>query len=429
MWLLPARARRAANGFLFAALCGSLAITPGAAARAGGAVRAASQPQNEFVVGAILDLGGGWTSLGHASRVTLQLADSDANAALARRGARFRVRLDVVDAEGEPALALRQLRRLANSGVRVVVGPQKSSEVAAVRRAATSLGVLVISQGSTAHSLAYASDNVFRFVPDDIREGEAVVALLRHDGVDAIVPVWRSDAGNAGLASSVRRKFLTTGGKVSKGVPYPTKATAFKTVVSSISGQAASLRSAGAKRVGVYLAGFDEVVDLFRAARSDLTLRVPWYGSDGVALTTRLLKDQSAAAFAHSVGYPNPTVGLSDSLLRRAGPLIARARRRLGRDPDALALTAYDALRIAVEARQSAGPAAGRRLRRTLVSAANAHNGVTGRMRLNSAGDRAYGNFDFWSVCPVRAKFRWVRTFEYAAHQAGSGQILPRAHC
>ena len=141
------------------------------------------------------------------------------------------------------------------------------------------------------------------------------------------------------------------------------------------------------------------------------------------------LKDQSAAAFAHSVGYPNTTVGLSDSLLRRAAPLLARARKRLGRNPDALALTAYDALRIAVEARQSAGPAAGPRLRRTLVAAANAHNGVTGRMRLNRAGDRAYGNFDFWSVCPVRAKFRWVRTFEYAAHQAGSGQVLPRAHC
>src|SRR5439155_26449973 len=142
-------------------------------------------------------------------------------------------------------------------------------------------------------------------------------------------------AGNAGLASSVRGKFVAAGGKVSKGVPYATKATSFSAVASSISGQVASLRTAGAKHVGVYLAGFDEVVDLFRAARSDSSLQVPWYGSDGVALTTRLLKDQSAAAFAHSVGYPNPTVGLSESLLRRAAPLIARARRRLGRDPDA----------------------------------------------------------------------------------------------
>jgi branched-chain amino acid transport system substrate-binding protein len=423
MWLLPAGTRRAAVAFLFAAFFATLAITPGDAARP------ASQPQNVFVVGAILDLAGGWTSLGRASRVTLQLAEADANAALARQGARLGVRLRVVDARGEPGIALRQLRRLARDHVRIVVGPQKSSEVAAVRRAATSLGVLVISQGSTAHSLAEPSDNVFRFVPDDLREGEAVVALLRHDGIDAIVPVWRRDAGNTGLARSVRRKFLAVGGKVSKGVPYATKPTPFNAVASSISGQAALLRTAGAKHVGVYLAGFDEVVDLFRAARSDSTLQVPWYGSDGVALTTRLVKDQPAAAFAHSVGYPNPTVGLSDSLVRRAAPLLARARKRLGRNPDALALTAYDALRIAVEARQRAGAGGTATLRRALVAAANAHVGVTGRMTLNRAGDRAYGNFDFWSVCPRRGQFHWVRSFVYAASHVGSGQILQGTRC
>jgi branched-chain amino acid transport system substrate-binding protein len=427
MWAAPAGARHAARILLLAAFCGSLAIAPGDAARAD-ATGAASQARNEFVVGAILDLSAGWTSLGRASRATLQLAEADANAALARRGADLRVRVDVVDAKGEPALALRQLRRLARTGVRIVVGPQKSSEVGAVRRAATSLGVLVISQGSTAHSLAY-SDNVFRFVPDDLREGEALVALLRHDRIDAIVPVWRRDPGNAGLERSVHRKFLAVGGKVSEGVPYPTTATSFKAVASSISAQVGLLRSAGAKHVGVYLAGFDEVVDLFHAARAESTLRVQWYGSDGVALSTALAHDESAAAFAHSVGYPNPTVGLSDALLRRAAPLLARARKRLGRDPDALALTAYDALRIAVEARQRAGAGGGATLRRALVAAANRHVGVTGRMALNRAGDRAYGDFDFWSLCPLRAKFRWVRTFEYAARRSGAGRIVPRARC
>src|SRR6266496_4204073 len=143
MWLLPAGAPRTACVFLLAVFCASLAGTTGDAARP------AAQPQNELVVRAILDLAGGWTSLGRASRVTLRLAAADANRALARRGAKLRVRLRIVDARGEPAIALHELRRLARSGVRIVVGPQKSSEVAAVRRAATNLGVLVISQGST----------------------------------------------------------------------------------------------------------------------------------------------------------------------------------------------------------------------------------------------------------------------------------------
>jgi branched-chain amino acid transport system substrate-binding protein len=405
------------------ALLASLVIAPGEAARD-------TNSRNELVVGAILDLSGGWTSLGRASRVTLQLAAADANAALARGGSPLRVRVRIVDAKGEPAIALRELRRLAAAGVRVVVGPQASSEVAAVRNAATSLGVVVISQGSTAHSLAFAGDNVLRFLPDDVREGEAVVALLRRDGVDAIVPVWRRDPGNGGLARSLRRQFVAAGRTVANGVPYATKVTTFSDVVASISAQAAALRKAGAKRVGIYLAGFDEVVDLFGAARSDSTLpRLPWYGSDGVALTTRLVGNQRAAAFADEVGYPNPIVGLSEELVRRARPLLARARIRLGRNPDALALSAYDALRIVVEARQRAGPSGGIKLRRSVLAAANAHIGVTGRMTLNRAGDRAYGDFDFWSVCRVRGKYAWARTFQYVARRVGSGSILTRERC
>ena len=59
--------------------------------------------------------------------------------------------------------------------------------------------ILVISQGSTASSLAVPGDNIFRFCPNDRREAEALVALLQHDGIRAIVPLWRNDAGNNGL--------------------------------------------------------------------------------------------------------------------------------------------------------------------------------------------------------------------------------------
>ena len=407
------------------ALIGSLVVAPGDAARH---TRGA---QNDFVVGAILDLASGWTSLGRASHVTLRLAAADANTALARGGSSLRVRLRVVDAKGDPALARRQLRRLAASGIDVVVGPEGSSEVAAVRDVATKLGVVVISQGSTAHSLAIAGDNVLRFLPDDVREGEAVVALLRRDRIDAFVPVWRQDAGNAGLERSVRRQFAATGGKVSEGVSYATTTSNFTQAAAEIAAQAATLRASGATHVGIYLAAFDEAVDLFHSARLIPTLQaLPWYGSDGVALSTRLVNDRSAAAFADAVGYPNPTVGLSDALIRKARPLLARARKGLGRIPDALALTAYDALRIAVEAREHVGrTSSAKTLRQAIVSAANRHVGVTGRMALNRAGDRAYGNFDFWSVCAAGAKFAWRRTFEYDARRVGSGRILTRTRC
>src|SRR5205823_13182705 len=148
----PLAARRMLTLFLLVGLLASVPVTRGDAARSAGA------QQNRLVVGALLDLSRGWTSLGRASRVPLGLAAADANVTLARRGSPLRVELRSVDSEGEPPVALRQLRRLAAAGVHVVVGPQKSSEVAAVRRAATKLGVVIISQGSKAHSLAVAGD-------------------------------------------------------------------------------------------------------------------------------------------------------------------------------------------------------------------------------------------------------------------------------
>ena len=67
--------------------------------------------------------------------------------------------------------------------------------------------ILVISQGSTASSLAIPGDNILRFCPNDTREAEALVALLQHDGIRAIVPLWRNDAGNNGLHDSVQIRF------------------------------------------------------------------------------------------------------------------------------------------------------------------------------------------------------------------------------
>src|SRR5262245_39460428 len=133
------------------------------------------QYSQEIDLGALLDLSSGWTSLGRASRVTLQLAVSDANAQLQKAGSTTRVRLRIVDVRGEPAVARRELLRLAADGVRIFVGPQASSEVKAIRTATNTAGVVAISQGSTAHSLAIARDNVYRLVPDDIREGEELV--------------------------------------------------------------------------------------------------------------------------------------------------------------------------------------------------------------------------------------------------------------
>jgi branched-chain amino acid transport system substrate-binding protein len=379
-------------------------------------------------VGALLDLTSGWTSLGRASKVTLGIAVNEANKRLAKAGSPARIRLQIVDVRGKPTEATRQLRRLAKRGVRVFIGPESSSEVRAVRTAANRLGVLVVSQGSTAHSLARPGDNVFRLVPDDRREAEALVALLKHDHVKAIAPIWRDDAGNAGLVKSLRATFK---GLISKGVAYGTTESDFSTAVAAIRQQVGVFQGRKVGKVAVYLAAFDEVVDLFHKAAGDRTLSsVPWYGSDGVALTTRLVKDARAAAFAAGHGYPNPTLGLDAKAQRRSASLRARVRAKLGSEPDAFALTTYDALQIIARTAQRAGgvnPIG--RFKRQFTRIAHGYEGVTGRIVLNAAGDRTFGSFDFWAVCRSRTAFSWQRTYSYLATGVGRGRIVVREGC
>ena len=133
---------------------------------------------DQLVVGALLSLTGPGRTLGQTSEAALHLAADDLNARLSGDGSPTRVSVRVEDTGLDPAQALDRLRTLAGEGVRIFVGPQSSSEVAALKPFADSAGVILLSQGSTASSLSIPDDNVFRLVPDDSHEGEAMVALL-----------------------------------------------------------------------------------------------------------------------------------------------------------------------------------------------------------------------------------------------------------
>src|SRR5262245_19882599 len=412
------------------AVTGLLVCAALASGSTAGAMVAAPKTQL-ITIGALLDLSAGWTTLGRASRVTLRLARDDANAQFRQHGSRYRVRLLIADAAGDTAVAVRELRRLARLGARVIVGPESSSEVDAVKAEAKRLGVLVVSQGSTAHRLAIAGDNVFRLVPDDIREAEALDALLERDGITAIAPIWRADPGNQGLATSLRAEVEARGGTVSDGVEYATASPDFAGALTALRGQVEDLQAtAGVDRVAVYLAAFDEVVDLFHAAQADPVLSaVAWYGSDGVALSQALIGDEDAATFASNAGYPNPVLGLDDTASPRSQDVVERASERLGTTPDAFSLAAYDGLRLGVSATRMATGRGTAFLRRTFFPLTDGYRGVSGRIVLNDAGDRAFGTYDFWSVCIDADGPVWTRTVSYLSTALGVGTIVDRQAC
>jgi branched-chain amino acid transport system substrate-binding protein len=371
----------------------------------------------EFKIGVLASLTGSGNSLGQNTVAALQIATDQLDAEAKANQGGYRFHLFVRDTQQDPVKALAAIKDLDKRGVQIIVGPQTSAEVAMIKPFADAHNILVISQGSTASSLAIAGDNIFRFCPNDKREAAAIVALMQHDGIHAIVPLWRNDAGNNGLHDSVKAAFENIGGTVTSGFQYQPTTTDFSAATASVASQIQSLVTAGANpnSISIYLAAFDEAVGVFHSAAANSTLSsARWYGSDGVALSAALTGDASASAFAASAYYPNPTFGLDDALQNLWQPVANAIEARTGITPDAFALSAYDALFVVERALRVTGNLKNfASFKSAFVDAANAYTGVTGSTALDSAGDRLNADFDFWAVRLTNGNYGWARIGAY----------------
>ena len=362
----------------------------------------AQDAPREVRIGALLSLTGDGATLGNTSKAALEIAarrwnDSD-------QGKQVKIVLDIENTDLNAEQAQAALTRLADRGARIAIGPQSSSEVAAITEQADARGAILVSQGSTASSLALPDDNVFRFVPTDRVEGRASVDLMLKNGAETIVPMWRNDRGNTGLADSVRAAATASGATVAPGVVYEPDTTDFTTFLNDLSGQLDSLKAkGGADKVAVYLAGFEEVADVLSTARTVTGLDgVRWYGGDASAQTKALLASGPAtfATMAKVNGYPSPLVGLPAKQTKKDAELVRQISKRAKATADAFTLAAYDAFNVAARTlAETPADADGATLRAAFATNASGTKGVTGTIQLDAAGDRVSTPYVFWSIC------------------------------
>jgi branched-chain amino acid transport system substrate-binding protein len=274
----------------------------------------------------------------------------------------------------------------------------------------------LISQSSTAGTLAIANDNVFRLTPSDTLEAVALVGVMKADAMTTIIPFWRNDAGNVGLQVATRALFGATATKA--GVQYEATTTDFAASIAALKTQvqAAIAERGGTTGVAVAHAGFDEVVDIFKLAAADPVLSsVRWYGTDGTALNEPLRTSAVAAAFAKKVNFWTPTPGVDDGARARWEPVATRiAAKAGGAQPDAFALAVYDGVWLAAQAYLAAGGTGHvTALKSALVTAADGFYGASGWTKLNAAGDRKFGDFDFFTVAQSGSTFSWTLAAQY----------------
>jgi branched-chain amino acid transport system substrate-binding protein len=379
-------------------------------------IPAGAQVGDTLTVGALLPLTGALASYGEEAEVALKMAAGDANNELATSGSAKRVALVIEDTRTDPGVALEKLEAMAAAGIRIVIGPVTSAEVAAVKQYADENGVLIVSIGSTAPDLAIAGDNVLRLVPDDTRQAEVLARQMWDDGVRVVVPMWRADVFGNNLQGLVEENFEELGGTVVDGVGYEPLVGEFSSSLHRINFivweqnlrsltekvEVASTRH-GAGSVGVYIVAFDEIVPiLIQADRHPELASVRWYGSDGSAQVEGVVKNGEAAEFAIRTNFMNPIYGVEET--EAFGELEERIAGEIGRVPRSYAEATYDALRLAALTLENP---ASNSLRDSFVQTAGSYVGVTGGTELNEHGDRKSGSYDFWAVRAGHDSYKW----------------------
>lgn len=370
-------------------------------------------PENNVKIGALLSLTGNWSTLGITSKAAIDIALEEINAYTSKNGSVYRFSSVVYDTKLDATLASQYIAAAKGEGCRFILGPQSSAEAGAVLNYANANNMLVVSQGSTAGSLRIDYDNLYRFCPADDVEGVAMGKSIYNDGIRALVTAARDDAGNKGLQLSVGQAFNTLNGMVSVTAPYSAAAnTDFTALLADIKARIVQYQSSYAtNQIAVYLASFDECVELFQQAASDPVLSsVRWYGGDGTALSAAITGNAAAADFAIATKYFAPAFGLPAEAITRWQPLADKIKARTGIAPDAFALAAYDAVWVMAMSYNSFPNAQPEfsQLKSEFVKQAEQYNGTTGSTRLNSAGDRATGAYDYWGITKDGSSYKWV---------------------
>jgi len=250
-----------------------------------------------------------------------------------------------------------------------------------------------------------------------------------NDGIRVVVPFWRTDPYGNGLYLSMKQNFETFGGSVVDGVPYVPRVgelsaslnrinfvvwdQELKSLNSKVS-QATALY--GTDKVAVFLIAFDEVVPIhMMGGKHPDLVSVRWYGSDSSAQNEALIRNSHSAMFSMKTGFLNSMYGIEENT-ERLKLLEEEIEHRTHIDPGAYAIIAYDAFWVAALT-QNATIATNdfSSLKNTLVQKANSYLGVSGNTILNDAGDRKYGNYDFWVVSENEDQdgFYWNRVGKY----------------
>lgn len=350
--------------------------------------------------------------LGITSEAAIQIAINQINEDYKNRNINYRFEFTAYDTQLDPNLATQAMSAIASSGCKLVIGPQTSSELQAIKPIADSLGILVVSPSSTAASLALPNDMIFRFSPGQAIVGSAMSQSYINQGKQALVLISRNDAGSIGLQNAVANHFTNSGGTVINAGVFNGTDTDFSSILTEVKNQIVNYQATYTNdEIGVLTTSFDETNLLFNQASSDATLAsVQWFGGIGFFKNSNLLNDPLAAQFAVNTQFYSPGFSLPTSQQTIWESVLTTIFNTTGVHGDALTICAFDIMQTLGKMIESYPglPSNSTDLQTWFYNSSNSFEGATGVIELDANGDRANGTFDFWGLQNNNGTYEWI---------------------
>jgi len=259
-------------------------------------------------VGAILPLTGELGSKGLMRRMAIEMAVREVNNYLEAVGRSFRLALTVADSASDPDRVVREAEALRQAGTQIfIVG--SSEETAAMKAWSDEHGTLVVSFSSSAPSLAVPGDGVFRVVPNDRHQAQALATLMEAEEIDTVITVHRSDVYGTDLARLLAGELEARGISTYPAISYEPGTVDFAPVIEQI-GRRLEESDASARPAVVMLA-FDEAQQILNLGGGLPAVR--WFGGDSVALSPAVLRDETAARTAAAVRLTAVAFGIQNT--------------------------------------------------------------------------------------------------------------------
>jgi len=356
-------------------------------------------------IGLILPLSGDLATHGLENLEGSKFGVVEFNKHLEEIGAPWTLKMTIEDSATSPVIALEKLTALNAKGIKLIVGPETSSNIRNMKGYSDSNNMLLVSCCSSAPALAIPNDSVYRLVPDDSNQGTALSKLIQHEGIEVLVPVWREDTWGVGLSNATTSSFVQRGGIIDEGIPYNPESLEFSASTSLLAEKVQGyVDEYGKDKVGVLFLGFAEILSFMQSAsQHEILDDVRWFGPGANTKEHKLIDDPIGLDFSTNVQFT--TVQFAASKITDTGAVNLiyekvqdHLTESLGTAPNSFVLSSYDAVWIiglSILETQSTDVT---KIKAVISDIAENYSGAIGPTILNEAGDLAQANYEVWGI-------------------------------